>query len=294
MTEAPTTTSVDTVSGPAPPPPLLLFVHGSWHGAWCWDTVRERAESRGYRTHALDLPGHGERRAREDVRGARFSHFVSALARRIEDLDHPGPLVLVGHSLGGAVVQAYLKEHGQEKWQEKGQRSAVAAAVLVASVPPHGVLFSTLRFAGRHPVQLLKCVFRWDLWPVVETPELAWEALRSSALRSSGDAAAADDKRAFHGRLQHESFWGYLAELRPDLLRPSKVSCPVLVIGAGGDRLFARWEVERTARAYGTEAKFFPGGHDLMLEPAGTEMTDAMLRWLGGQGLGAPALPAMG
>jgi hypothetical protein len=255
-------------------PPLLLFVHGSWHGAWCWAGVRERAEKGGYRTDDLDLPGHGERRADEDVNKARFSHFVSALARKIQSRNHPGPLVLVGHSLGGAVVQAYLKE--------QGQGSGVAAAVLVASVPPHGVFFSSLRFGGRHPWQLLKCALRWNLWPVVETPELAWEALRSSG------NATSDEKRAFHKQLQPESFWGYLATLRPRLLRPQKVSCPVLIIGASGDRVFARWEVERTARAYGTEPTFFPGGHDLMLEPAaGTQMTDDVLKWLGERGLGS-------
>ncbi len=51
---------------------------------------------------------------------------------------------------------------------------------------------------------------------------------------------------------------------------------------------FARWEVERTARAYGVKPRFFPGGHDLMLDPAGTEMMDALLTWLAEQGLGLP------
>jgi len=63
----------------------------------------------------------------------------------------------------------------------------------------------------------------------------------------------------------------------------------VLVIGAHQDGTFARWEVERTAWAYGVKPRFFPGGHDLLLEPAGTEMVDALLTWLAEHGLGLPA-----
>jgi pimeloyl-ACP methyl ester carboxylesterase len=253
--------------------PVALLVHGSWHGAWCWDAFRERLEEQGIATHALDLYGHGERQKSEDVGKARFSQFVRDIDDERRRLKPSGPVVLIGHSLGGAVVQAYLKTRPQ----------GVAAVVLIASVPPHGVFFSTLRFGKRHFGQLVKCPVTWDLYPVVETPELAEEALRS--------ALAEDERKAFHALLQRESFWGYLATLRPDLARPGRVTCPVLVVGAQDDKLFARWEVERTAHCYGTEPHLFAGAHDLMLEPACRDMAHDILTWLREQGLAPPAPP---
>src|SRR5689334_22426352 len=36
--------------------PTLLFVHGAWHGSWCWDLLRRILEERGWTTAAVDLP----------------------------------------------------------------------------------------------------------------------------------------------------------------------------------------------------------------------------------------------
>jgi pimeloyl-ACP methyl ester carboxylesterase len=36
--------------------PTLLFVHGAWHGSWCWEPVRQILEERGWTTVAVDLP----------------------------------------------------------------------------------------------------------------------------------------------------------------------------------------------------------------------------------------------
>jgi len=48
--------------------------------------------------------------------------------------------------------------------------------------------------------------------------------------------------------------------------RPKRVSTPMLVLGAEADGIFSPREIERTARAYGTEPVMLPGGHDMMLD----------------------------
>ena len=46
-------------AGAARPTPLL-FVHGAWHGAWCWDEhFLDFFAAHGYAAHALSLRGHG-------------------------------------------------------------------------------------------------------------------------------------------------------------------------------------------------------------------------------------------
>jgi pimeloyl-ACP methyl ester carboxylesterase len=41
-------------------PVPLLFVHGGWHGAWCWDDhFLDFFADAGYRAVAVSLRGHG-------------------------------------------------------------------------------------------------------------------------------------------------------------------------------------------------------------------------------------------
>ena len=78
----------------------FVLVHGSWHGAWCWDRVVPLLEAAGHEATALDLPGHGEDRTRiEDI-------SLDAYARRICDVlaAQPEPVNLVGHSMGGSAI----------------------------------------------------------------------------------------------------------------------------------------------------------------------------------------------
>ena len=72
--------------------PGAVFVHGLWHGAWCWDDVRAALDERGIESAAVELPLTG---LAADVRATRDA--LDAFGR---------PAVLVGHSYGGAVVTA--------------------------------------------------------------------------------------------------------------------------------------------------------------------------------------------
>ncbi|MGA0194495.1 MAG: alpha/beta fold hydrolase, partial [Ilumatobacteraceae bacterium] len=39
--------------------PLVVLVHGAWHGAWCWAPLQTELDRRGIASLAVDLPGHG-------------------------------------------------------------------------------------------------------------------------------------------------------------------------------------------------------------------------------------------
>ncbi len=104
--------------------PTFVFVHGAWHGGWCWsETVRLLSEI-GYPAIALDLPGHG---ITAKFPAAYFGQpqNLGALASEVSPLaflsindyrdavlktvrgltkDGSGPIILVGHSLGGATL----------------------------------------------------------------------------------------------------------------------------------------------------------------------------------------------
>lgn len=76
----------------------VVLVHGSWHGAWCWAPVVERLVGLGIPATALDLPGHGDdTRPLTDLHG-----HGDAVRAALDGID--GPVVLVGHSYGGAAI----------------------------------------------------------------------------------------------------------------------------------------------------------------------------------------------
>lgn len=83
---------------PPDPAPLVVLVHGAWHGAWCWAPLQARLDDAGIASLAIDLPGHGVSTAPlTDMHGD-----AQHVADVVETLDRP--VVLVGHSYGGAVI----------------------------------------------------------------------------------------------------------------------------------------------------------------------------------------------
>ena len=74
-------------------------------------------------------------------------------------------------------------------------------------------------------------------------------------------------------------------------MKPQRISTPLLVLGAGLDRLVTTKEVHAAARAYRTEAEIFAGmGHDMMLEPGWSAVAERIRTWLASRGLRYSAL----
>ena len=67
-----------------------LLVHGLWHGSWAWDDVQERLSAAAVTSAAVDLP-------MRDLPGD-----IAVVRTALDDFDRP--VVLVGHSYGGAVI----------------------------------------------------------------------------------------------------------------------------------------------------------------------------------------------
>lgn len=77
----------------------FLLVHGSSHGAWCWEKIVPRLEALGHRALALDLPGHGA----DETPWWRVT--LGAYSRTVRDAARgQGSVIAVGHSMGGGVI----------------------------------------------------------------------------------------------------------------------------------------------------------------------------------------------
>ena len=88
----------------------LLFLHGAYAAAWCWDEhFLSFFAERGYACHALSVSGHGASPGRERLDSFGIDHYVRDVAEVAEQL--PAAPVLIGHSMGGMVAQKYLEQH---------------------------------------------------------------------------------------------------------------------------------------------------------------------------------------
>jgi pimeloyl-ACP methyl ester carboxylesterase len=247
----------------------ILLVHGAWHGTWCWDDFAVRLERRGHGVSAVALRGHVQPAARGRI-WHRIRDYVEDVRTAAAELD--GPPILVGHSMGGFVVQKVLEE------------SAAAGGVLMAPAPPWGVVRTTARIALRHPLAFLKANLLLRLRPLVATPALV------RGLLFSPDTPADIVERSA-ARVQDESYLAYLDMLLLAHARPRRVRAPLLVLGGERDAIFTPGQVRRTARAYGTQAEFFAGmGHDLMLDAGWERVADRVDAWA----RGLPSTPREG
>ncbi|MCG6193149.1 alpha/beta hydrolase [Leptospira sp. FAT2] len=228
--------------------PPILFAHGAWHGAWCWkENFIPYFQKAGYDVYTLDMRGHGK----SSNRGGSFRwHSIRNYVQDVQEVlsQLPEPPILIGHSMGGLVVQKVL------------ENTHVPKAVLLASVPPHGVFKITLEILLKYPIKFLKVLMTLSLLPVVENPNIGRKLFFSKSI--------SDEKALrYASRMQDESFLAFLDMLVLTLPKPKKVKTPLLVLGGEKDRFFAPWEVKRTANAYQAEFEVFPGmGHNMMLD----------------------------
>lgn len=247
-------------------PVPVLFVHGAWHAAWCWDEYfLGFFAGRGYRALALSLRGHGNSATEKPLRACTVADFVDDIAAVAGGL--PRPPIVIGHSMGGLLVQKYLETH------------VCPAAVLMTSMPPQGNLGATLRWMRDHPWHFIKMTFTGKALPYINTPQLARERFFSARTPEA-------DVVNYAERLQEDSARVGIDCLVLRLPRPKLVTTPVLVLGADDDGAHTRAEVLATARAYRTEAEFFPAmGHNMMLEAGWEAVGKRIDAWLSGRGL---------
>jgi pimeloyl-ACP methyl ester carboxylesterase len=233
--------------------PPLLFVHGLGHGAWCWQHWMRGVADAGHPAYAVSLRGHAGSPGR--VRTARLSQYVADVVSVAESL--PRPPVLVGHSMGGLVVQQALAV------------TRARAGVLVASVshrPAFGSLWSVAR---RHPVDAAKICVGMTL-PM--RTEYMFENLTE------------DEARPFVAQTCPESPIAQIQLLahRPAPVPPAGV--PMLVLGTPQDRLVPISDVRRTATRYGATLHEFSGiGHNLMLDRGWERPLATLVDWLGAE-----------
>ncbi len=242
--------------------PPLLFIHGGYCDAWCWDPYfLSWFAAQGYAAHALSLRGHGRSGGGETL-------FIAGLDDYAADVEHvasklPAAPVLIGHSMGAAVVERLMATR------------PVRAAALVSPVPPSGLLTVAARLATERPDYLLHML---QLDPTRLATHVL-ETLRPFYLSDDVEPAIVLEMTAHLGVESPRVLLDLALRLHWQL--PERGGAPVLVLGAAGDRVCTPDDVRATARHHGVDAVILPAlAHMLMLERQWERPAKALLRWL--------------
>jgi len=104
------------------PGPVILFVHGGYHGAWCWRNFMRWFSDLGYPCAAVDIRGHGGLSQANDYVSQGIADYAQDVVDAGVYLDRS--VVIVGHSLGALVGML------------AAQRLAPIGQILLAPSPP--------------------------------------------------------------------------------------------------------------------------------------------------------------
>jgi branched-chain amino acid transport system permease protein len=211
----------------------IVYVHGNTGSSRWFEKV---AEIPGYRTIALDLPNFGRSGALDAEPDIHL--YADYLLEFLKALDIESP-VLVGHSLGGAVVQSLAVRHPD----------ALKAMVLVDSSSPSGLV--TPR--DRHPIIEMMRTNRSILSQALAATVPANKD--SQFFELLVDDAVRMNEKAWIGNAEALS--------RFDISdRTAGFTKPVLVIQGKADILITEQMARQTARAY-------PAGEFSLIENSG-------------------------
>lgn len=242
----------------------IVLVHGAWHGAWCWeDNFLPYYAEQAYDVYALSLSGHGGSTSHKNLTWLTVQDYVEDVWSVVKDIK--GVTYLIGHSMGGYVVQKFLEKHGP----------SITKAVLIASVPSNGVVLK--------PIEIIKAMGFWsfmrmnlmlDLYQCVNTtgkvrtvcftPEDAEELVDFTARRVKG-----------------ESFLAYLEMLNKKFIRPKSITTPILVVSAGKDWFFPPVEQQVLVDTYQAhQLMYLDKPHNLFATEGWEQVAADIQRWL--------------
>jgi pimeloyl-ACP methyl ester carboxylesterase len=246
----------------------IVMQHGMWHGAWCWQLWQELFAEWGWETHAHSLPGHAGSPTQRPIPRCTLDYYLSFLKTEVERL--PRRPVLMGHSMGGALTQWFLKYVADD----------LPAAVLVAPWVSHSMFEDGfVQLFTYDPVGVLLMTLSWDATPMKR-------AGAGSAVRFLVGPDAAVPLDELQPKLGRESVIVLYQHNPPFWHPPERVNTPMLWIAGEDDPLLVEPAERRSAAHYGADYIVAERArHNVMMEHNYRQTAEVIHHWLTERGI---------
>jgi pimeloyl-ACP methyl ester carboxylesterase len=270
--------------------PMLLFLHGSFHGAWCWsERYFEYFTQRGYPVVAPSWRGTGGTYAGDGVQKVQIGQHVEDLRALLTDpqrhlsrmVDSSSSAVqlrpvVVSHSFGGLAVMKMLEEDIQTATWLRG-------IVNMCVVPPSGNGKMTLRYLQRSLSDSWKITAGFAMKRCLTDTKLCRELFFGGDKITLPNGTIEDYGVSDADILRYQSYFARDSQATIDLLNlgkqlPSSSTDrngmaffvphlpPRVVMGATDDFIVDRVGLEETAVYYDAGAPILiDSPHDIML-----------------------------
>mmetsp|Transcript_21366 Transcript_21366/g.38618 ORF Transcript_21366/g.38618 Transcript_21366/m.38618 type:complete len:420 (-) Transcript_21366:93-1352(-) len=292
----------------------LVFIHGSFHAAWCWaEHYMPYFMNRGYFVAALSLRGTGGTFAGEGIKKVKIAEHVQdieALLKYIScqegfvktgnnenDKKNNKPII-IAHSFGGLGVMKYLEKDPTVATQTLG------GIILMCSVPPSGNGKMTMRFLKRSLVDSWKITAGLAMKKCIQNESLARELFFGGRNNANDDNNNVDDAMSLG--ISDEDVRRYQTYFKRDTVAtidlmdlskqlPSAIitdessGCapfvshlpPCAIFGATDDFIVDMEGVKETAAYFGlSEPIMIDSPHDVMLGAKWENGASAILQWI--------------
>ena len=245
----------------------LVMIHGMWGGAWCWENYRPFFEERGWETLAPTLRYHDHPPSEappSELATTSLLDYAADLEAFIRGL--PSAPVLMGHSMGGLLVQILAS------------RGLGRAAVLLTPASPAGILAlrpSVIRSFAR-------VLTRPGFWKKTSLPTYP------SMVYSMAHLMPEEDRKAVYERLVPESgratfeigLWP-LDRRHASRVDASSVKIPMLVVGGIDDKITPSGISRQVAKKYGADFQTFEKqAHWVLGQPGWNKVAESVSTWL--------------
>ena len=221
----------------------IIFVHGVYHGNWCWEKeFLNKFRDNGYEVHCPDLREYSD----ADERKSLLLTYTAHLHRLAEQCKSK-PIIVV-HSAYSIVLLEYLKRYSD----------AVEKVVFITPIaikkPLPRILFSGIK-------------------QIFQTKETVFFTNRLSEKK----------EREYISRLCAEKSGFTMETSKKHWGRNDRTDVPVLFIGSENDKCVSASWVRENAEIFGSKCVIYKEMcHDMMLDPERDKLADDILNFLNG------------